>query len=390
MPARLAPLRRRAVLVVIVATQVLLAVVTGVVVTQAYRRLDDNIGAGAPIDHLAPEPEPAAEAEAEGGGPLNILLLGIDTRDCEGCAIDGEGGLGGSDATILLHVTADRTSAYGVSIPRDALVDRPACTTPSGEVVPAATEVIWNEAYAVAGAGCTARQVEQLTGLRVDHYLTLDFAGFKDMVDAVHGVTVCIPEDIDDREHGIFLEAGTRELGGKEALDYVRQRVSTPNADLGRMVRQQYLLASLTNKVISAGTLARPNRLYAFARALTSSIETDADLASTSRLVGLLQELHGIAPGDVRFVTAPNAEFPRDSEHWGRVRILPAADRLWRRMAADRPLRGKLGESAISGSDAPAPSGPPSPSDLASASPDPRTPASPAPSPSADQNGLCA
>ena len=92
---------------------------------------------------------------------------------------------GGSDTTILLHLSADRKRAYGVSIPRDSMVDRPAC---DHGAIPAQDYAQWNAAYAIGGPACTIQQFEQLTGIRIDHYLVVDFAGFKDMVDAVDGV----------------------------------------------------------------------------------------------------------------------------------------------------------------------------------------------------------
>lgn len=343
---RLSRPHRRRVLLVIVATQLVLALATGLGMYAIYQKIDGNISAGQKIDHLVDEP-------TEEDGPLNILLLGVDTRDCEGCALDKEAGANASDTTILLHIAADRQSAYGISIPRDALVTRPKCETDDGEVVPGKQNAMWNEAYALGGAACTAKQTELLTGVRVDHYIAINFAGFKDMVNAIDGVTVCIPEDIDDDKHNIHLEAGTQTLRDQDALNYVRERYSTPNSDLGRMKRQQYFIASMTNKVVSAGTLARPDRLLRFANAITSSIETDADLASASSLVNLATELRNADLTNVKFVTVPTAAYPESSEHWGRLRILPSADLLWRRVKNDKPMPERLNSGTISADDSP-------------------------------------
>ena len=155
--------------------------------------------------------------------------MGSDTRAGAGNNIDGQTEIGQrSDTTILVHISADRKTVYGVSLPRDAMVARPECENDAGEKVPAEDPVIFNDAFSLAGPTCTVEQVESLTGIYIDHYVTLDFNGFKEMVEAVHGVTVCIPEDIDDSAHGITFKAGTQELDGQKALDYVRERSSTP------------------------------------------------------------------------------------------------------------------------------------------------------------------
>ncbi|MFD4323892.1 LCP family protein [Nocardioides sp. NPDC058538] len=333
----------RTVVLTVVVTMLFLAVGTGIGSWAFYSHLNRNLGSGGDINHLLDEPEAEDEGPKQ---PLNILILGTDGRDCAGCSIDGEGGSGGSDSTILLHVSADRTSAYGVSIPRDALVDRPECTAPDGTTIPEASGVMWNEAYSLGGPICTARQTELLTGIPIDHYIALDFAGFRGMVDAVGGVTICIPEAIDDEEHNIFLPAGTHNLRGKQALDYVRNRSSTPNADLGRMRRQQYFLTALATKVLSAGTLTRPRRLASFATELSKSITTD--VGSVAGLADLAGEMRDLDPGSIEFETVPNRAFPEGDPNWGRLEILPESDQLWERMLEDRPLHDATTSAAPS------------------------------------------
>lgn len=393
MPPSAADRDRRTVLVVIVTALVALALVTAVTVVLGYRHLEGRLTTGGAIRH---ETEKARGPRT----PLNLLLLGTDTRDCDGCRIDGESGKGGSDVSILLHVAADRRSAYGISIPRDALVDRPACRKAGGGRAPAATRVMWNDAYAIGGAACTAAQLEQLSGVYVDHYLTVNFAGFKTMVDAVDGVDVCIPEEVDDTEHHIHLDRGPQTLHGAQALNYVRDRSSTPNSDLGRMKRQQAFLASLINKVFSMGTLTRPDRLYGFADALAGSITTDPGVHGLGDLVRLARQLRHADLQHIQFVTVPNEAFPRDSPDWGRLRILPSARRLWRQVAADRPLGRGFSDEAISAGAPPnassGPSGSPAATATPTTSPTPSSPTpttSPAPTRSAEEaaeNGLCA
>lgn len=334
---------RRAILRVIIVAELVVAMVTAATVGFAYHQIDSGITAGESIDHQVKRPKPVLDTSE-----LNILVMGNDTRDCDGCKIDTESGEGGSDTTILIHVADGRESAYGISIPRDTLVDRPDCTNGT-ETVPKATDVQWNEAFALGGPECTVAQLEATTGIYVDSYVTLNFAGFKGMVDAVHGVEVCIPEPIDDEKAHIHFDAGTQTLDGDRALQYVRQRHSTANSDLGRMKRQQAFIASMIAKVKSAGTLTRPDRLYNFARALTGSIETSPDLASAGKLVKLAMSLNGADLQHIKFVTAPTTDFPVGDPNWGRLQLTPEADQLWKRAIDDEPL-GSFGKGAVSGS----------------------------------------
>jgi len=334
---------RRAALRVIIVAELVIALLTGATVVFAYNQVNGKIDQGASIKHdpkVVPPPKLAT-------GAVNILILGTDTRACDGCGIDGEAGGGGSDMTMLLHVANGRKSAYGISIPRDTLVDRPECTA-DGKTIPAATDVIWNEALAIGGPTCTVAQVEALTGIYIADYLVVDFAGFKDMVDAVGGVDVCIPSDIDDTEHNIHLDAGEQTLRGNAALAYVRQRSSTPNSDIGRMKRQQAFLASILATVTSAQTLTRPDKVVDFASALADSITANPEIASVGKLSKFVLSLRNANLDKIRFVTAPTTDFPTDSPYWGRLQLTDAAPALWAKVRKDQPL-GTFGRGAISG-----------------------------------------
>jgi LCP family protein required for cell wall assembly len=342
---RLEPAHRRSVLLVIVATQLVVALVTGVVIWTAYDKLDGNITPGRETEHQV-EKHRLADGEA-----LNILVMGSDSRDGPGNDIDSETGIGErSDTTILVHVSADRKTVYGVSLPRDAMVARPECKDDAGKTVPAAEPVIFNEAYSLAGPTCTVAQVESLTGIYIDHYVTVDFNGFKDMVEAVHGVTVCIPEDVDDSAHGITFKAGTQQLDGQQALDYVRERSSTPNADIGRMKRQQAFVASMINKVVSAGTLTKPTRVYSFLKAVTGSVVTDPDLASLSKVANLAYQFRKTNLDNITFITVPFEEYAPDPN---RLQWSDSAAGLWKVLLNDEPLPKRYREDTISADQTP-------------------------------------
>lgn len=336
-----------------VAAQVVLAMVTALVVVVAYRSIDGNIAEGEAINHLVQAPAPVQAEEGEQDGvadlePMNVLVMGSDARQGEGNSIDGESGGGVSDTTILLHVSADRQEAYGISLPRDALVTRPDCKTPDGSV-PGGELQMFNTAFKLGGPQCTVQMVEALTGIYIDHYLVLDFNGFKDMVEAVDGVEVCIPEDVVDPEHDIYFDAGVQTLTGQQALNYVRERtVLSATGDIGRMKRQQAFIASMVNKVISAGTLSRPTRVYNFLDAATSSIVVDEGLDSVGRLVDLSLQFRETGLSDINFVTVPIAAYKPDPN---RLVWTGRADRLWKRVRADRSLGAKLAEGSLSAAD---------------------------------------
>lgn len=246
------------VLRVILASQLCLALLTGLTVVLVYRHLDGNLRTEDLGGRVTVDPKKVAVSGPR--EPLNILVMGSDSRDGAGNDIDGQKGGGErSDTTILLHVSADRKEAYGVSIPRDTLVTRPDCKAKDGSDIPGADLQMFNSAFSAGGAACTISTVGAITGIHIDHWVVVDFRGFRDMVDAVGGVQVCIPRPVDDRRHGIVFDAGTQVLRGEQALDYVRERyVLSTNSDIGRMKRQQAFIASMINKVFSAGTLARP------------------------------------------------------------------------------------------------------------------------------------
>jgi LCP family protein required for cell wall assembly len=331
---------------VVLLSTLVLALVTGLGVVFLVRHLNGNITS---VDMETALGDDRPEEVYKGNGePLDILVMGDDNRDCEGCNVvgDNESG-GGSDTTILVHLSADRKRAYAISIPRDSIVDRPAC----GDS-PAATDVKWNAAYSMDGGPlCTVEQLESMTDIRVEHFVVVDFNGFGDMVDAVDGVPVCVPEDIDDPKHGIFVPAGNPSvLSGDEALDYVRARyvgeVIQQN-DISRIKRQQTFIAALIRKVKSAGTLSRLDRVVGFLDAATQSLTTDEQLGSVTRIGKIAMQLQNIGLENVKFVTAPTAYFPLESEFKGSVYWTEQADTMWGLLNEDKPLPKALLGDAI-------------------------------------------
>lgn len=302
-----------------------------------YYKLDHNI-ASKDLTPLLGNNRPKAIAEGE-QAPENILLIGSDTRAGVnrkyGSTVEGAR----SDTTILLHVAADRKSATAVSIPRDTVVDIPSCDRDDGTFVPGSRTRI-NDAYSRGGTACTIRTIEQLTQVRIDHYVVIDFNGFKQMVNALGGVEICLPKRVDDRDSKLHLNAGRQLVHGKDALAYVRTRHALGNgSDLGRIDRQQAFLSSMITRIRSTGIL-RADRLVRFLDAATRSITTDPGLASLNDLRKLAQTVQGLDNKGVTFVTAPNKPDPAAPQATV-VLKQPAADAVWSALRYDTPLPGK-------------------------------------------------
>ncbi|MFF7457331.1 LCP family protein [Kitasatospora sp. NPDC008115] len=333
-----------------------------------YHRLDTNIttfDAGGVATERPPAPVPTAPGASV---PVNVLLLGSDTRNDGNADLGGgDEGVGHSDTAILLHIYADHKHAVGVSIPRDALVTVPSCRLPSGDWTKPRTNQMFNEAFTVGESpqgnpACTQNTVEALTGLRMDHTIVVDFKGVAAMTEAINGVDVCVPNDVDS--HNIKLKKGPQKISGQPAVDYLRARYGFgDNSDIGRMKRQQAFLSSMIRKIQSQG-FSLPT-LLPLADAATSSLTVDEGLGTAMKLVDFAQSLQQIKLSDITFVTAP---WRFSTVQKGRIDLVhPDVDTLWRLLREDRTLDGQTtGElpgtasaSAAPGAAAPSPTATP-------------------------------
>ncbi|MFE7778089.1 LCP family protein [Streptomyces sp. NPDC057445] len=300
-----------------------------------YRKLDNNITTDVTTaEELArydkERPLPASR------GAQNILLIGSDTRAGSGNRKYGRPKGQRSDTTILLHLAGDRRSATAVSVPRDLMVNIPSCPTPKGTRT-RAQFAQFNFAYSYGGTACTIRTVERLTGVRIDHHMVIDFHGFKEMVDAVDGVQICLKQPIDDKDAHLQLKAGKHTLNGEQALGYVRARKSLGNgSDTERMDRQQQFLGSLVNKVQSNGVLLNPAKLYPVLDAATRSITTDPGLDSLKDLYDLTRAMRGVPTDRVRFLTVPRQPYAPDPNR--DTLLEPKASELFERLRKDAPV----------------------------------------------------
>ncbi|QNP72331.1 LCP family protein [Streptomyces roseirectus] len=312
------------------------ALVAGVGGSVVYARLDGNItpdeAAAAELARFARERPSALVKDAR-----NVLLIGSDTRAGEGNGAYGrDSGTERADSMILLHLAAGRRSATAVSLPRDLMVETPACLKADGTRT-SPTLGMLNHAFQEGGSACAIRTVEELTGIRVDHHVVVDFQGFKEMVDAVDGVQVCLARPVDDPDAGLRLPAGKVTLDGERALGFVRARKTLGGgSDTDRMERQQTFLAALVEKVWSNGVLLNPVKLYPVLDAATSSVTADPELAGLRGMYELVRGLREIPTDRVQFLTVPRESYIYNTN---RDQLLqPAAGKLFERLRADLPV----------------------------------------------------
>ncbi|MFB7051244.1 LCP family protein [Streptomyces microflavus] len=301
-----------------------------------YKKLDGNIttdtSAAAELKVYEKERPTPVVMDAQ-----NILLIGSDSRAGENSEYGrDDGGSQRSDTTILLHLAADRKSATAVSLPRDLMVEIPSCRTRDDKET-RKRFAQFNSAFELGGTACTIRTVERMTGIRIDHHMVVDFNGFKEMVDAVDGVEICLPKAIDDKDAHLDLPAGRQTLNGEEALGYVRARKTLGDgSDTERMERQQQFLGALVNKMQSNGVLLNPTRLYPVLDAATKSLTTDPGLDSLRDLYDLVRSMRDVPTEQVQFLTVPRQPYRLDRNRDELVE--PDAGELFKQLREDKPV----------------------------------------------------
>lgn len=331
--------RRRRVVRALMIGSLLLVLVAAIGGVITYQHLNGNITTIDGLEEIDNRPE---KLYVGNGEPLNVLVMGSDSR-AGANGIDDQDPANGarSDTTVILHISADRERAFGISIPRDSVVDRPDCG--DDNEIEGRVGAKWNVAFRVGGPLCTVEQVEQTTGILIDDFVVIDFNGFKEMVDAIGGVEICVPKEIDDPRHEIFVPGGTNELRGDQALDYVRARYEVGSqSDLGRIKRQQNFMASMVNRIVSAGTLTRPDRVIRFLNAATKSLRTSGGLDTVAELGDLGLQLRNTGLDEIKFVTVP---WKYDADY--NVLWLSKSKKLFTSTSMDEPLSMKLSADAI-------------------------------------------
>ncbi|MDF3293761.1 LCP family protein [Streptomyces silvisoli] len=288
----------------------------------------------------------AGSRNATTDGPMNILVIGTDSRVGLGHQYGDAGSVGHADTTILFHVSKDRSNATALSIPRDLITDIPDCPTRqkdgSTKVIPGEHNVRFNTSLGQEGRdpGCTMRTAEALTGLKIDHFMMANFNAVKDLSTAVGGVDVCLAKDIDDKGgSGLRLSKGHHVVEGEQALAFVRTRHSVGfGGDLDRIKLQQQFLSSLIRKMKSSGTLTDPQKLWSLADVATKALTVDTGIGSVKKLSELAQDLSSVPPKNITFATVPVVDNPAEKVHTSVVLNNPSAKELFEMVQADNSL----------------------------------------------------
>lgn len=259
------------------------------------RSLSQNIESiGDPFASLTERPEdPLAEGD-EGGAslPMNVLVLGSDSRVSAGDPSQWEAGAQRTDTMMLVHIPEDQQNVFVMSIPRDSWVE-----------IPGHGSAKINAAFAYGGPALTIETVENLTGVRIDHFVMTDFESFKDITDAIGGVEITLKDDF--TYDGVTIPAGQhRHMNGDQALRWVRERKSLTRGDFDRVQRQQAWVRAMVAKVRNEGILNNPVETQQLLEVITNSISADEGLTS-----GVITDMLGLArdlgSNDIVFFTAP-------------------------------------------------------------------------------------
>ncbi|MFI8403504.1 LCP family protein [Streptomyces sp. NPDC085463] len=281
------------------------------------------------------------------GHGMNVLVVGTDGRDRISAEERAKYRLGGApcnctDTVMLVHISEDRDRASVVSLPRDSYAEMPEHTDLTSGEKHHAHPVKLNAAYAEGGPALTVRTVESMTGVKIDHYLEVDFTSFMRTVDAVGGVQICTTRRLKDAYTGLDLAPGTHELDGGQALQYVRSRHIDGAADIGRMQRQQKFVAALVERVTSGGVLFNPVRFRAVATGMLSSVRADEGFG-TDQMLSLSKAMRGFTPASSEFVSVPvgDMSFPvkgiGSTVKWDAAK----AQQLFQALREDRPIAAR-------------------------------------------------
>jgi LCP family protein required for cell wall assembly len=285
------------------------------VLAAGYLKLQNNIQQS---ELYQPGETPTGPPQDDDKNPIDILIMGTDTRDGAdsdfGTAAESTGE-GNADVMMALHISGDRQRATVVSIPRDTIAPFPGCVDAAGrEPHPALDAQILNASLSLGGPSCTRKTIEAATGLTFEHFMVADFHAVIDMTNAVGGVPVCVDQAVDDHDSRLKLPAGESVIQGEDALAFLRTRHAFGDAsDLSRITAQQSFLSALVRKIKGENTLTNLPKLYSIADTVTKNVTLDKSLASIPAMLKMATRLQSIKPENVTFVTVPHEPWVEDS-----------------------------------------------------------------------------
>ena len=300
----------------------------------AYRSVYDS------IHHVTVTSGELGKRPPKLNGSENILIIGSDSRNGThgrfGRGIQGSR----SDTSMILHISPTHTGATVISFPRDTMVpifscDRDDNGHPGQQAQPGVLEQL-NSTFSYGGPACLWRTLEQVTSIHIDHFVEVDFAGFKSIVNDVGGVPVCLPYPIKDPASKLNLPAGKSMVHGDQALAFVRERHIGYGSDLQRINRQQVFLASLAQKIKQSSSLSDPTKLYGLVHDIASSLTTDSGLTLTD-MYAVANSLKGLSTSALQFIMAPVVPYPPNPNDLVEF-SQPSADALFRAIARDNHI----------------------------------------------------
>ena len=306
------------------------------------------------IDAYSVDGQSKATPDSFEGRAVNILVVGTDSRN----GASGELGAGDADdvpglrndSTMVIHVSADRSRVQIVSIPRDTLVDIPACKHRDGTTSEPTSDDMFNNAMVYGsnggddqediapGIACVKSTVEKLSGMSIDAFMVVDFAGFINMIDALGGVWFNIPEHIEDESAQLYIDAGCWKLSGTHALAYMRSRKGQGDgSDISRIGRQQQLISAMLRELQEKNYVTDPGALINFLQAAISAVNVSDNLGNASSDASLLiNVLQKVDRTNIQFVTMPVEEPSWDPNR--RIPSDPMAHNVWTALKNDQAL----------------------------------------------------
>ena len=306
------------------------------------------------IDAYSTDDQNNATPDSFEGRAVNILVVGTDSRN----GASGELGAGDADdvpglrndSTMVIHVSADRTRVQIVSIPRDTLVDIPSCKHRDGTTSEPTSDDMFNNAMVYGsnggddpediapGIACVRSTVEKLSGMSIDAFMVVDFAGFINMIDALGGIWFNIPKRIDDDSAQLYIDPGCWKLSGTHSLAYMRSRKGQGDgSDISRIGRQQQLISAMLRELQDKNYVTDPGSLINFLQAAISAVNVSDNLGNASSDASLLiNVLQKVDRSNIQFVTMPVEEPSWDPNR--RIPSEPMARNVWTALKNDQAL----------------------------------------------------